>query len=298
MISPSLLDQGHVRLKQCRHGPMLYLVTDLYVGQSLDRYGEYCEEENALLRRIVRPGWMVLDIGANMGAHTVSLAQATGPKGVVLALEPQRVIFQILCANVALNALGNVHANQVAVGREAGTVIVPNLDYSEVNNYGGVPLSGWSEGERVSLVTVDSLDLSACHLVKIDVEGMEGDVVAGAEQTIRRFHPVLYLENDRPEHSATLIRQILDLGYRLYWHLPHLFNPQNYFEVAENVFGWIVSVNMLGLPASVPQDVQGLHEITDPGDQWPGELRKIRPEERRDSSHQPQTEPVRHSADH
>jgi hypothetical protein len=134
MVSPALLDQGHIRLKQCRHGLMLYLVTDLYVGRSLDRYGEYGEEEVGLLRMIVRPGWMVLDIGANMGAHTVSLARATGPKGVVLAFEPQRVLFQILCANVALNGLANVSTNQAAVGCEAGTVIVPNLDYSAVNS--------------------------------------------------------------------------------------------------------------------------------------------------------------------
>jgi FkbM family methyltransferase len=258
---------------------MLYLVTDLYVGKSLDCYGEYCEEEGQLLRTVVRPGWLVVDVGANMGAHTVSLARATGPKGVVLAFEPQRVIFQILCANVALNGLGNVFTNHAAVGREPGTIIVPSLDYSGVANYGGVPLGEWSEGERVSLVSVDSLDLPACHLLKIDVEGMEGDVIAGAEQTIRRFQPVLYAENDRPEHSAALVRQILDLGYRLYWHLPHLFNPQNYFEVADNIFGKIVSVNMLAIPASTPQDVQGLHEITDPADQWPGELRKVRPQE-------------------
>ncbi len=135
---------------------MLYLVTDQYVGQSLDYYGEYSEEEAGLLRMIVRPGWMVLDIGANMGAHTVTLAQAAGPKGVVLAFEPQRVIFQILCANVALNGLGNIYTNQAAVGREAGAVTVPNLDYLEVGNYGGLPL-GWSEGERVSRVTVDLL---------------------------------------------------------------------------------------------------------------------------------------------
>ncbi len=113
---------------------------------------------------------------------------------------------------------------------------------------------------------------------------MEGEVIAGAEQTIRRFRPVLYVENDRPEHSAALIHQVLDLGYRLYWHLLPLFNPQNYFGVAENVFGRIVSVNMLGLPASVTQEVQGLHEITDPEDRWPGELRKVRPEERRGAS--------------
>ncbi len=283
MGSSALLDQGHVRLKQCRHGPMLYLVTDPYVGQSLDCYGEYSEEEVALLRMVVRPGWLVLDIGANVGALTVSLAQATGPTGVVLAIEPQRVIFQILCANVALNGLQNVYTNQSAVGRKSGTVTVPNFNYSAAANFGGVSLGGWTEGERVSQVTVDSLELPACHLIKIDVEGMEGEVIAGAEQTIRRYWPILYVENDRMEHSAALIRQVLDLGYRLYWHLPPLFNPQNYFGVGENMFGRIVSVNMLGLPASVPQEVQGLHEIIDPEDRRPGELRKVRPTERRDA---------------
>jgi len=77
----------------------------------------------------------------------------------------------------------------------------------------------------------------------------------GAEQTIRRYRPVLYVENDREEKSAALIRQLLALDYRLYWHLPPLFEPRNYFGVTENVFGRIVSVNMLGLHGSIPQNI-------------------------------------------
>ena len=273
MESRPLLDQGHIRLKQCRYGPMVYLVTDQYIGQSLDLYGEFSEGEVALFRQLIRSDWSILDIGANLGAHTVFMAKATGPRGAVHAFEPQRVLFQILCANIALNALGNVYTHQAAVGREAATITIPRLDYTAFQNFGGLALGGWSEGDRAPVITVDSLNLPACHLMKIDVEGMEAAVVAGAEQTIRRCRPLLYLENDRQERSAELIRQLLALEYRLYWHLPPLFNPQNYFGSTENVFGRTVSVNMLGLHASVPQDIRGLPEITNPEDDWRSRLR-------------------------
>jgi FkbM family methyltransferase len=266
MNAPPLMDSGHIRLRQCRHGVMLYLVTDLYVGRSLDRYGEFSEAEVDLLRQLIRPGWTVLEIGAHIGSHTVPLAKATGPHGAVHAFEPQRVLFQILCANVALNALSNVYTHHAAVGREAATTTVPRIDYTKPQNFAGVALGGWSEGERVPVLTIDSLNLPVCDLVKIDVEGMEGDVIAGAEQTIRRFRPVLYVENDRQEKSATLIRQLLALDYRLYWHRPPLFNPHNHFGATENVFGRVASGNMLGVHASVSQDVQGLREIAAPED--------------------------------
>jgi len=145
---------------------------------------------------------------------------------------------------------------------------VPNLDYAAAYNFGGVALGESPDGERVPLLTVDSLNLPACHLIKIDVEGMESDVIAGAEETIRRFRPVLYLENDREKRSAALIRQLLALDYRLYWHLPPLFNPQNFFGASENVFGGIVSANVLGLHRLESRNVTGLREITDSEDRW------------------------------
>jgi FkbM family methyltransferase len=270
MDSKSLLEQGPMRLKVCRHGPMLYFATDQYIGQSLDRYGEFSEGEVDLFRQLVRPGWTVVEVGANLGAHTVFFGQAVGPQGAVLAFEPQRMVFQTLCANVALNALANVYAYHAAAGRQTGTITVPRLNYSVVQNFGGLSLGAWAEGEPVPLMTIDSLPLTACQLIKVDVEGMEGEVLAGAEQTIRRFRPSLYVENDRQEKSAALIAQLLALEYRLYWHLPPLFNPQNYFAATENVFGQIVSVNMIGLHASISQNITGLREITKPEDTWHG----------------------------
>lgn len=271
MQSQPLLEKDHVRLKLCRYGPMLYLAQDRYIGRSLDRYGEFSHGETDVFRQLVRPGWTIVEVGANIGAHTVFLAQATGPRGAVWAFEPQRIIFQILCANVALNALGNVHAQLAAVGKEPSTITVPALDYSTFQNFGGLTLGEWTTGERVNVVTIDSLDLPACQMLKVDVEGMEGEVISGAERTIRRFRPLLYVENDRREKSAALIRQLFELDYRLYWHLPSLFNTQNFFgQPAADGFDHIVSANLLGLHRSVPQDLRGFREVASPEDDWKG----------------------------
>ena len=263
-----LLNTGYVRLKECRHGPMLYLSTDRYVGQSLDRYGEFSQGEADLLGRLVQPGWTVLEVGANIGAHTVPLAKAVGPGGTVHAVEPQRVNFQILSANVAINALSNVHTYHAAMGRLASTIAVPRLSYAAAGNFGGLSLEHAAQRDRVPLIPADSLDLPRCELIKIEVEGLEGEVIAGAVRTIRRFRPVLYVENDHQEKSAALLRQLFALEYRLYWHLSPMFNPQNYFGDAEDVFAGAVSVNMLAVHASSPLCVAGFREITDPDETW------------------------------
>jgi FkbM family methyltransferase len=264
----SLLENGPLRLKKCRHGFMLYLTTDRYIGQSLDRYGEFSEGESEVFAQLIQPGSTVLEVGANIGSHTILLARSAGDKGIVHAFEPQRTIHQILCANVALNGIRNVHTHQTAVGRTPGSITVPQLDNNAVNNFGGLALGHWTQGEQVPVITIDSLNLANCHFLKIDVEGMESDVIAGAEQTIRRFLPVMYLENDRKDKSPDLIRQVFALGYRLYWHLPAMYNANNYFGSAENVFPGIVSANMLGIHSSISQNIENLREIKTPEDYW------------------------------
>ncbi len=266
MTNNPLLQNGSVRLKVCRYGPMLYLSSDEFIGRSLDHYGEFCEGEAEVLRQIVRPGATVVEVGANIGAHTICLAKAAGITGRVFAFEPQRFVYQMLCGNVALNALTNVHTHRAAVGRAPATLKIPALDPQAVQNFGSVSLAfgDWPEGEPVPVVTIDSLQLSACQLIKIDVEGMELDVLQGAQETVQRFRPVIYTENSWEDKSEALIRQLLAWNYRLYWHFPPLFTPANYFQHPQQVFGNVVSLNMLCIHASFDQSLLGFREITDP----------------------------------
>jgi len=252
------------QLKQCRHGMMLYNMNDSYIGRSLDLYGEYSEGEIEIFQQGVRPGNTVIEVGANIGAHTVALAQLAGQDGMVLAFEPQRIVYQTLCANIAINSIPNVICLQHAVGAEPGELRVPLLDYSRECNFGGLSLGEFDIGERVPIVTLDSYNLANCHFIKCDVEGMEEQALRGAVNLISRCRPVLYVENDKEEKSDSLIRYIDSIGYRMYWHRPFYFSPKNFLNNPHDVFPSIASLNMLCIHKDFPQNLQGFEDVVVP----------------------------------
>jgi len=172
------------KIKDCRHGRFTYLPNDAYIGRSLDVYGEYCEGEIDIFRQLLRPGDVAMDVGANIGALTVGMARTVQSAGAVVAFEPQRTIYDILCNNLRLNAVTNVRALRQAVGSAPGVIRVPPLDYRQVDNCGGVALGG-PTGEEVDVVTIDSLGLPRLRILKIDVEGMEWEAVTGARSKQR-----------------------------------------------------------------------------------------------------------------
>jgi FkbM family methyltransferase len=244
---------------------MIYLRQDAYVGRSFGEYGEYSEGEVDLFRQCLAPGDVAVDVGANFGSHTLPMAKFVGATGFVHAFEPQRIVFQILCGNVALNELDNVRALPHAVGRSPGRTKIPPLNYGARNNFGGVAIGG-ERGEEVEVVTLDQLKLPKIKFIKIDVEGMELDVVLGAKATLARCRPILYVENDRIEKADALAARLLETGYRLWWHTPPLYNAENFLGNPLNVFGPILSFNMLCLPQESAQAPAGLQEIKSPPD--------------------------------
>ena len=263
MSDKPLEERSSIRVKNCRHGLFMYNIYDKYVGRSLDLYGEFSELENEFFKQIIKPGMTVVDVGANIGTHTVSFAQHVGKAGQIIAFEPQRIIYQMLCGNIALNELENVSTLMAGVGDQNGTITVPCIDYKNTNNFGGVQLGNFASGEIVPLVTLDSFNLQNCHFIKIDVEGMEESVIRGSAETLKRCTPVMYVENDRPDKSEALIRCILDKGYRLYWHLPLLFNQDNFYKNPQNAFNNLSSTNMIAIPPSMKDFITNeLKEIT------------------------------------
>jgi FkbM family methyltransferase len=249
------------RQKECRHGLMLYNMYDKYIGGSLDLYGEYSEGEVEVFTQIIRPGDVVVEAGANIGAHTVFLAKHVGPTGRVYAFEPQRVVFQTLCANIALNNLTNVYCMQQALGSQDGTVLIPLFDYTRKNNYGGVHVGDFKFGEPVPVVTVDSLNLHWCNFLKVDVEGMEQAVLQGAANLISRARPILYVENDKKDQSDDLVRYIDSLDYNMFWHKTGYYSSNNLLGNPDNVFPNEGSFNMLCVPKGMPCHLEGMPQV-------------------------------------
>ena len=242
------------KLVRGRDGWFVANSNDAYIGRSLIRYGEFSPGEMNLFRQLLRPGNVVAEIGANVGSHTVGLAREVGPSGRILAYEPQPIVFQNLCANLTLNGLTNVETRNCALGEDSGTTIIPSIRYDQEGNFGGFSLSDqYQHGTSV-------------EVRKLDDEGMEETVLRGAEKTIERCRPVLYVENDRVDRSESLIRQIMGFGYRSWWHMPSLFSKENFFGETENIFGNLVSINLVCLHESVTAQLEGFRPVTDPSE--------------------------------
>jgi FkbM family methyltransferase len=158
--------------------------------------GGYEPDIVAVLRRVVRRDSVVLDVGANIGVHTVTAATLC-PDGHVYAFEPSSHHARYLRRNVAENQLPNVTVEQVAVMHEAGTV---EVNMPETYQAGAYIAAGHHEGV-VETVTADSLDAWAeragverCDLLKLDVEGCERLVLAGGRRSLARWQPLLLVE--------------------------------------------------------------------------------------------------------
>jgi FkbM family methyltransferase len=260
-------------VKPCRHGVFHYFSNDLYVGRSLELYGEFSESEVALFQTLLKPGAVVVEAGANIGALTVPIARQVGQPGRVIAYEPQAVLAELLARNLAANGIENVDVRCAALGASRSTITVPRLDYRASGNFGGVAL-GSPEGDRVPVDTIDGLGLERVDLIKVDVEGMEVEVLIGGGETVLKHRPVLYVENDRAERSRLLITTVLALGYRAWWHFAGLFNPANHLGNPENVFARIMSVNLLCLPEEWRMDVTDGIAVLGPDDDWEAARRR------------------------
>ena len=255
---------AHTVLVKGREGLFLANPNDVYVGRALLRYGEYNRYEAELLKQLCGTDDVVVEVGANVGSHSVGLAKQVGPGGRLVAVEPQAEVFQALCANVALNGLHNVDCLQCALGEEPGTLNVRPQDYEREGNFGAVSL-GVADGSPVAVFRLDDVfRYDRLRLLKIDVEGMEAEVLRGASETIKRLRPMLYVENDRPDRSYALITLIRDMGYRLWWHIPPLYHPENFFEEKEDDYPNTSSFNMLCVPTEFGTAIEVLEEITDP----------------------------------
>lgn len=179
---------------------------DLSEGIDFSIYllGAFERDTVAACRRLVEPGATVLDIGANIGAHTLPLAGLVGATGRVIAFEPTVQAFAKLSANIALNpALAPRIACHQVVLSDFDTTVAPDTIAASwplvaandtLDEYGG---RAWStEGARIQTLDRFCADagLDKIDLIKMDVDGAEPAILQGAETILRRDRPVMILE--------------------------------------------------------------------------------------------------------
>lgn len=156
------------------------------------------------LQAHARPGTTAIDAGAHIGTHTVALARFVGPEGRVYAFEPQKKLYRELVENLQLQDIHNVYPLRFALGDQSAVV---EMSPAAKGNEGGTGMSGG--GDKVEQRTIDSFGFANVSVMKIDTEGAEGKIIAGARETIMKWKPALVVEilggNDI-EHAAPEMR--------------------------------------------------------------------------------------------
>jgi len=262
---------GYARLARVKSGVLLYNRFDQIVGRSIEFYGEYCGGRLDMFREILQPGDIAVEVGAYIGSTTLALAQAVGSSGAVIAMEAQRLVHQMLNANLALNNVTNVYSPLMAAGEEPGQIVVPILSPTVENNFSALGLKDqeWEGGDAVPVNTVDSFELRHCRLLVVDAEGMEIEVLRGAEATLATCAPLVHVANYRRDRSTALISHLLDRGYQLYWDIVPIWRPGNFAGNDKDHFDGTVTVGMLGLPPGDTTRIEG-RKISSPNDVWSG----------------------------
>ncbi|MEM7440406.1 MAG: FkbM family methyltransferase [Pseudomonadota bacterium] len=235
-----------------KHGDFFTFPDDIYIGRSLATYGQWCESEVSLFQNILKPGDCVVEVGANIGSHTVPIARAVGD-GMVFAVEMQPFVAQVLAANTIVNGLTNVQVVNAGVGATAEALRVPLIDYGIAYNYGGISMDFLKSQKTPLQQSVpcapldDLLTLTRLDLLKLDVEKVEYDALLGARGHIERFKPVIYLECDDPDEADPIIAFLRGLNYDCYWHRSVLWDPENHNGTKGNIFGTQRCVNLMAV---------------------------------------------------
>lgn len=237
----------------CKHGKIAHYNDDDTIGRSLQLYGEWGEQEIYLISKHVNSNDTVLDIGANVGSHSLAFSSMVGDKGQVIAVDAQHQIFNLLCLNVILNNLNNVLCLNALMCSELSIESIPHNYEIRKTNYGAVSfVNRRTEPSTVSLpilgLTVDSLKLKRCNLIKIDVEAMEYDVLSGAYKTLVELKPYIYFEQTSSKNFEDIFKFLSAIGYTMYWHISNPFNQHNFNKLQVNIFGGACEVNIFCVP--------------------------------------------------
>lgn len=239
---------GHILDRLDQHLVVEYSLDSL-IGQQLYIHGQFEKAETEFICRRLQalPGMALLDVGANIGLHSL---QASGfPRtNPIFAFEPARQTFAMLARNIARNNLADrIRALPLAVGAAAGRA---QFHYCSDDAYSSLKPDGRravQESYEVEIVTLDAwlaqAGIGPVGFIKIDVEGGEAEVLAGARETLSRQRPELLIEiyqGNRPGFSAeAFVREICACGYEA--HVLKAGRPEAYVRHDDEFYNYYFS---------------------------------------------------------
>lgn len=199
---------------------------DLLTTYVLREQQDWFEEEIKFLRRLLQPGYKVIDVGANYGVYTLSMAKTVGPSGGVWAFEPASSTATLLAEAIAANGFEHIVLEQTALSSARGTAQLSLYPNSEMNAI-LYDHQATSACETVPVTTLDdcleAFGWRDIDFIKIDAEGEETNILKGGERFFADLSPlVMYEAKADSDHHMDLAEAFASLGYDSYRLVPGL----------------------------------------------------------------------------
>ncbi|MCR4406819.1 MAG: FkbM family methyltransferase [Anaerolineae bacterium] len=222
-------NESHIVITELDNRLRLFVdLADVVIGLNIIR-GNYEQNEVNFVRRVVKPGQNVLDIGANIGFFTIIMASLVGPSGKVYAFEPLDQNADLLELSIAENDFEDrIVLERAALGQSSGSARLIFLEVERALNSGGgylfregVNIPDGHELREVKMIALDDYPLRRpISFIKIDVEGTEPLVFRGATKMLQRDRPLILSELNPVQlekvsgcKAAQLITEMQALGY-------------------------------------------------------------------------------------
>lgn len=204
------------------------------IGKFISNYKVWEFHLYEIYSKIITPDYYCIDAGANLGFHSIQFGRL-GKK--VYSFEPQRYIFNQLSANILLNGLDNIIDNyRLGLGAKNETQQLWNIEHENwvgngAHNWGGrgviqlnyggerATQNEFREEDVIQIITLDSLNISKCDFIKIDIQGYEHNMLIGANNLLNKFKPIIFLENpDIKNDNLSVITKeyLINMGYDFY----------------------------------------------------------------------------------
>lgn len=194
------------------------------IGKNIIFNGVFDLAVSEVLMRLITPGDLVVDVGANVGYMTILASKVTGSRGKVFSFEPHPDLFKILSGNIenTTKELGykNIQASKMAIGSKACEVnlFVPN-EFAINDGICRVDMGTSGDGLniKVNMNSIDNLfESSQISLLKIDVEGFEEQVLRGAENSLSKKNIRNLVFEEHYIHDSASIRLLHSYGYHIF----------------------------------------------------------------------------------
>ena len=227
IFSPLNLFKGVVQVIKFKKEIYLELHVDDWIQENIYFLGKYEEAELLFIQSSLQKGDVFIDIGTNIGLHSLFSSKLVGEKGIVVSFEPFSKNFTAFKKNILLNKSLNIIPENIAISNTEKSIEI--FYNSEESNLGMASsyLTEHSDSETIKAVSLDSYlrdnPLQKINFIKIDIEGGEYNALLGMKNTLTTFYPTLLIEMlennevNQPNNNENITNYLEKIGYKKYY---------------------------------------------------------------------------------